>query len=81
MTAITAQAIAHIKLAAAQYGVEPWDILGRSRKRPICRARQTAMRGMAADGEHPKTIAAMLGLDRTTVLHALGRRAGRGKRL
>lgn len=68
---MTPQTIAYIKQAAEQFGVDPWQVISRSRKRPIVYARFTVMRAMRADGKTMPQIARAFGVDHTSVLHAL----------
>jgi chromosomal replication initiation ATPase DnaA len=64
-----------INQVAAEYGLTRADIVGPSRKRPICLARWEAMRRMRAKRLSTSSIGRLLNRDHATVVHGL-RRAG-----
>ena len=60
-----------IDMVARMTGVSKADILGRSRKPHICRARWAAMRALKQRGLSASHIGRLMGRDHTTVLHGL----------
>lgn len=60
-----------VLLAARETGIGPLDIYSRCRRRPITRARWRAIELAAARGLSKSAIARAMGIDHTSVMHAL----------
>jgi len=63
---------------AAATGVSVAEIQGRGRTKRIVAARHSVIWTLSMNGWSYDRIAALMGLHHTTVLHAIGRKKGRG---
>ena len=67
-----------LDIIAHHTGVSVAEIQGRGRTKRIVKARHSAIWTFTMNGWSYDRIAALMGLHHTTVLHAIGRKKGRG---